>query len=451
MKTIIIGAVAAGAKAAMKLRRLMPDSEITIYTNDTHISYSSCGIPYYIKGDFDDYRELFAKTPEEFENVGINVFLQHKVVKIQPEYNNILVNDIIGEKSFLAEYDNLIIATGARPFVPHIKNINLSKVFSVRSIEDAINIKEALKSAKRAVIVGSGYIGIEMLEAFVSNNVYVDVIEMSETILPYLDSDMSKLIQKELECIADGRFEFHTGKLVSELRGDCDGVKEVITQFGEAYRADLVILATGVIPNVELAIDAGIELGSTGAIKIDKFMRTNFNNVYACGDCAQKMLMISDEPVYIPLGSYASKEGRAVAINISGQNEEYAGILGSTVTKCLDLTISMTGMTETHAIKSGFDAVSYTLTKCDRVGYMPDAENITLKMVADKKSGQILGAQAFGSKYADKKINSLTSALAGKMTVKDFLNNDATYAPPYSTSVDLLYNAALGLLNKIDV
>lgn len=450
MKTIIIGAVAAGAKAAMKLKRLLPESEITIYTQDTHVSYSSCGLPYYIKGDFDDFNYLLVKSPEEFENDGIKVFLKHRVDKIQPQYNKVLVSDLDGKTSFLDTYDNLIIATGARPYIPHIANMNLKNVFVLRRIEDGINVKDAVKRSKRAVIIGSGYIGMELLEAIASNDVHVDIIEKMPNIMPNMDEDVSNLIKKELESIAQGRFEFHTGENVIEFRGDCDGVKQVVTENGKIIDTDMIVIAAGVVPNVEIAKDAGIKIGVTGAIQVDKFMRTNIKNIYACGDCAEKTMMITETPVYIPLGSYASKEGRCAAINTSGQVDGFYGILGSTVTRCFDLTISMTGLTTKKALEIGKNPVSTVITKSDRVGYMPEVDNITLKLIADKSSGQLLGAQAVGSKYADKKINSLTSALTAKMTVSEFLNNDNTYSPPYSTTVDLLYNAALKLKDQIE-
>ena len=450
MKTIIIGAVAAGAKAAMKLKRLLPESEITIYTQDTHVSYSSCGLPYYIKGDFDDFNYLLVKSPEEFEKDGIKVFLKHRVDKIQPQYNKVLVSDLDGKTSFLDTYDNLIIATGARPYIPHIANMNLKNVFVLRRIEDGINVKDAVKRSKRAVIIGSGYIGMELLEAIASNDVHVDIIEKMPNIMPNMDEDVSNLIKEELESIAQGRFEFHTGENVIEFRGDCDSVKQVVTENGKIIDTDMIVIAAGVVPNVEIAKDAGIKIGVTGAIQVDKFMRTNIKNIYACGDCAEKTMMITETPVYIPLGSYASKEGRCAAINASGQVDGFYGILGSTVTRCFDLTISMTGLTTKKALEIGKNPVSTVITKSDRVGYMPEVDNITLKLIADKSSGQLLGAQAVGSKYADKKINSLTSALTAKMTVSEFLNNDNTYSPPYSTTVDLLYNAALKLKDQIE-
>ncbi len=450
MKTIIIGAVAAGAKAAMKLKRLLPESEITIYTQDTHVSYSSCGLPYFIKGDFDDFNYLLVKSPEEFEKDGIKVFLKHRVDKIQPQYNKVLVSDLDGKTSFLDTYDNLIIATGARPYIPHIANMNLKNVFVLRRIEDGINVKDAVKRSKRAVIIGSGYIGMELLEAIASNDVHVDIIEKMPNIMPNMDEDVSNLIKEELESIAQGRFEFHTGENVIEFRGDCDSVKQVVTENGKIIDTDMIVIAAGVVPNVEIAKDAGIKIGVTGAIQVDKFMRTNIKNIYACGDCAEKTMMITETPVYIPLGSYASKEGRCAAINASGQVDGFYGILGSTVTRCFDLTISMTGLTTKKALEIGKNPVSTVITKSDRVGYMPEVDNITLKLIADKSSGQLLGAQAVGSKYADKKINSLTSALTAKMTVSEFLNNDNTYSPPYSTTVDLLYNAALKLKDQIE-
>lgn len=449
MKIVIIGGVAAGAKAAAKSRRESPDSQIDLYTDDTHVSYSSCGLPYYIEGNFEDYRLLLVRSPEEFEEKNIHIHLRHRVVKIIPCSKQILVQNLENQKAFLVEYDKLIIATGARPIIPKIKNVNLPNVFTLRTIEDGIAIKEKALKSKHATIVGGGYIGIELVEAFVRQNLSVTVCEYSSQIMNLFDEDMSKLIESQLKTISNGRFELYTSELVTEFSGDFNGVNGVKTGSGREFETDLVVLCAGVKPNVEIAKDAGIELGITGAIKVNKKMETSIEDIYACGDCVESNLIVSDTKVWAPLGSNANKQGRTAAINACGGNDTFEGVLGSAVTRCLNLTMSMTGLTERKARALGYEPISVIVTKNDKVGYMPDVNNITLKLIADSKTGQMLGAQAIGAGDADKRINALTAALLGKMSVTEFYKNDLTYAPPYSPTIDPLLNAAQILAGKI--
>lgn len=449
MKIVILGGVAAGAKAAAKARRELPEAEINLYTDDTHISYSACGLPYYIEGNFEDYQLLLVRSPEDFEEKNVHIHLRNRAVKIIPESKQVLIQDLNTQRAFLVDYDKLIIAIGARPVIPHIKNVNLPNVFTLRKIEDGIAIKEKALKSKRATIVGAGYIGMEVLEALVRQNVYVTVIEYAPYVMTIFDEDMSKLIEEQLNSINDGRFEILTSEIVTELSGDADGVKSVRTGTGKEFETDFVVLCAGVTPNVEIVKDAGIELGVTGAIKVNERMETSIKDIYACGDCVEEHLVISDSKIWMPLGSNANKEGRTAAINACGGFDKFHGVLGSAVTRCLNLTMSMTGLTEKKATTLGYKPVSVTVTKNDKVGYMPNVNNITLKLIADYDTGLILGAQAVGAGDADKRINSLTAALLSKMTVDEFYKNDLTYAPPYSPTIDPLLNAAQILMGKI--
>lgn len=449
MKIIIIGGVAAGAKAAAKSRRLLPDAEIDLYTDDTHVSYSACGIPYYIEGNFEDYRTLLVRSPEEFAKNNIFVHLQCRVSKILPECKKVLVQDLQSKSAYLASYDKLIIATGARPFLPKIKNIALNNVFTVRRIEDAIAIREKIATSRNVVIVGGGYIGIEMLEAFVRQGLHVTLIERDEHIMSIFDYDMADLIKEQLMSINNGQFEILTSETVTEFVGDNNGVNGVITDSGKRFDVDMAVICAGVTPNVDVAIDAGIQLGSTGAISVTSKMETNIPDIYACGDCVQEYNIVSKMPTWMPLGSNANKEGRAAAMNACGFPENFQGVLGSAVTRCLGLTMSITGLTEIEAVAAGFEPVSAKVTKYDKVGYMPDANNITLKLLADKKNGRLLGAQGVGAGDADKRINTLATALLAKLTVEEFVNNDLTYAPPFSPTIDPLLNAAQILMTKV--
>lgn len=449
MKIVILGGVAAGAKAAAKARRELPEAEINLYTDDTHISYSACGLPYYIEGNFEDYQLLLVRSPEDFEEKNVHIHLRNRAVKIIPESKQVLIQDLNTQRAFLVDYDKLIIAIGARPVIPHIKNVNLPNVFTLRKIEDGIAIKEKALKSKRATIVGAGYIGMEVLEALVRQNLFVTVIEYAPYVMTIFDEDMSKLIEEQLNSINDGRFEILTSEIVTELSGDADGVKSVRTGTGKEFETDFVVLCAGVTPNVKIVKDAGIELGVTGAIKVNERMETSIKDIYACGDCVEEHLVISDSKIWMPLGSNANKEGRTAAINACGGFDKFHGVLGSAVTRCLNLTMSMTGLTEKKATTLGYKPVSVTVTKNDKVGYMPNVNNITLKLIADYDTGLILGAQAVGAGDADKRINSLTAALLSKMTVDEFYKNDLTYAPPYSPTIDPLLNAAQILMGKI--
>ncbi|CDE88340.1 TPA: pyridine nucleotide-disulfide oxidoreductase [Candidatus Gastranaerophilales bacterium HUM_20] len=449
MKIVILGGVAAGAKAAAKARRELPEAEINLYTDDTHISYSACGLPYYIEGNFEDYQLLLVRSPEDFEEKNVHIHLRNRAVKIIPESKQVLIQDLNTQRAFLVDYDKLIIAIGARPVIPHIKNVNLPNVFTLRKIEDGIAIREQALKSKRATIVGAGYIGMELLEALVRQNLFVTVIEYAPYVMTIFDEDMSKLIEEQLNSINNGRFEILTSEIVTELSGDADGVKSVRTGTGKEFETDFVVLCAGVTPNVEIVKDAGIELGVTGAIKVNERMETSIKDIYACGDCVEEHLVISDSKIWMPLGSNANKEGRTAAINACGGFDKFHGVLGSAVTRCLNLTMSMTGLTEKKATTLGYKPVSVTVTKNDKVGYMPNVNNITLKLIADYDTGLILGAQAVGAGDADKRINSLTAALLSKMTVDEFYKNDLTYAPPYSPTIDPLLNAAQILMGKI--
>lgn len=449
MKIVILGGVAAGAKAAAKARRTLPDATIDLYTDDTHISYSSCGLPYYIEGNFEDYRLLLVVSPEEFEKKNVHIHLRNRAVKIIPEAKQVLIQDLTTQRAFLVEYDKLIIAIGARPVIPKIKNVNLPNIFTLRRIEDGIAIKEKTLKSTHATIVGGGYIGIELLEALVKQNLKVTLVEYSPYIMTTFDEDMSKLIQEQLNSINNGRFEILTSEIVTEFSGDIDGVKSVKTGTGKEFNTDFVVLCTGATPNVEIAKDAGIDLGVTGAIKVNEKMETNIKDIYACGDCVEEHLVVSNTKIWLPLGSNANKEGRIAAINACGGDDKFFGVLGSSVTRCLNLTMAMTGLTEKRATALGYTPVSVTVTKNDKVGYMPNVNNITLKLTADYNTEKLIGAQAIGAGDADKRINSLAAALLAGMTVSEFFNNDLTYAPPFSPTIDPLLNAAQILMNKV--
>ena len=453
MKTrvVIIGGVAAGPKITAKLLRTKEfDCTIDLYTEENMISYSACGLPYFVEGLIEDPNRLIVRRPEQFEEQGANIHLNKRCIKIMPDEHKILVQDVKNGETQEVEYDKLAITTGARPILPPIMNFHLKNIFTVRKLQDGIDIRNKMREpeTKKAVIVGGGYIGIEMLEALYLNNIEAHLIEMNEHILPIFDPEISDLIKDEILKMSKGKVEITTGDGVIAFEGS-ERVERVITAKGQIIDTDMVIVAVGVTPNTEIAKAAGIELGVSNAIRVNNRMQTNIKDIYAAGDCIENFHLVSKNYAWIPLGSSANKEGRCAAINIAGQYDAFPGVLGSAVTRYDGLTISLTGLNETEAKKFGFDTISSNMTKKDKAGYMPQAENITIKLIADKRSKKILGAQAIGSGDADKRINTVASAIMADQTVDEFLHLDMTYAPPFSTAVDPLLSAALVINNRI--
>ena len=306
-----------------------------------------------------------------------------------------------------------------------------------------------MNESKNITILGGGYIAIEMIEAFVKNGKNVTLIERSPFILSVFDEDISSLIQAFILENSNNLVKIINEDLVTEFVGE-EEVRGVLTSKGSGFETDMVIVSTGVRPSVDIAKEAGIELGITGAIKVNSRMQTNISDIYACGDCVEKINMISNSPMWLPLGSTANKEGRVAAINACGGVEDFEGILGSTVLRYHAMAISMTGLTEKAAQKLGYDTVSVVITKRDKAGYMPEVKNVTLKLVADRRSHKVLGAQAIGDGDADKRVNTISVGLLSGMRVEDLLDVDLTYAPPFSTSIDILISAARILKSKLN-
>lgn len=446
-KIIIIGGVAAGTKTAAKLKRECPNCEINLYTQEEFISYSACGLPYFIEGVIRNWHDLLARSPEEFEKQNIHIHLKHKVLKILPEEQEVIVENLNDNSQFNVNYDKLLISTGSRPLMPPIKNIDLQNVFTLRTIPDGLAIKEIMHKSKTATIIGGGYIGIELLEAFVKNGLKVNLIELLDRIMSVFDDDISDRIQNHILACDGKNINIITSDPVVEFVGEKGKVKSVITKSGKVLDTDFVVIASGVVPNTELAKEAGLELGIKDTIKVDKFMRTSKKNIFAAGDCVENFHIVSKQPCWVPLGSTANKEGRTAAINMAGGNEEFQGVLGSAVTRYFGFTMSITGLTEKEAKSCGFDVVSATVTKDDKTGYMPEARNITIKLIVDRNTRKILGAQAIGCGDADKRVNSVASALLE--TIDNFFNLDLTYAPPYSPTIDPLLNAGQKIMEML--
>ena len=451
-KIVIIGGCAAGPKAAAKCKRINPENIVQLYTMESMVSYSACGLPYFIGGIVPNINDLMVRSPEEFKKSGIDVFLNHTCTKIIPDKKIVIFNN---EKE--VNYDDLILCIGSHPFIPDIKNYRLKNVFNLKVIEDGINIKNIAAVSKSVVLIGAGYIAIELLEAFVRNNLNITVIEKTNKVLPTLDNEMSLIVKEKIIEKSKGLVNFIMEDEVLEFTGETK-FESVVTKKGTKAEGDFCVVAVGVKPNNIIAREAGIQIGITGGIKVDNKMRTSIPNIWAAGDCTEDIFIPTKQSVYLALGTIAYKQGRVAAINVNadftGVTEQFDGILGSMVTKFFDFSIAATGMNEESAnrLKNyvNITPVSVTIEEYDKAGYMPHIGNLKVKLIADKRTGEILGAQVLGTGDVDKRIGVIASAVRANLTINEFLHLDLPYAPPFSSTIDPLLTAAYKLKQIID-
>lgn len=446
---IIIGGTAAGVKAASKARRLDPELKISIYTSNKHISYSACGIPYFIEGIIKDPNRLLIRSSEVFkEKFNINVYKEHFVRKISPSDKSVEVENLQNGEILRDRYTKLLIASGARAFLPDIEGVKLKNIFTLRTFEDGIKIEKAVSGAKKAVIIGAGYIGLEMAEAFINRGLKTTIIEQESQILPVFDSEIASIVQKYLE--EEKNIKIYLNKKIRKfISKDSVSVSGVELLDGEVIDGDIILVSIGVRPNTEFLAGSGVETGILGAIRVNEKMQSSVEDIYAAGDCAESTHIISKKPVLIPLGSTANKHGRVAAMNICGKKESFNGVLGSHVSRVFDFNLSGTGLSEKSALKEGFDIKSVLITNKDKSGYYPGAEDITIKMIAENITGKLLGAQVIGKGNVDKEINIIATALTAGLTVDKLVDVDITYAPPYSPAIDSVIIAAELLEEKV--
>ena len=436
---IVIGGVAAGMSAAAKARRTDRDLEILVFETGPFISYAACGMPYLIAGDIADHHDLIVRTPEQMGKQGIQVHTHHQVMSITPRSQTVTVHDLRDNREFVQYYDKLVIATGARPVEPPLRGHNLKGVFGLRSLTSGLAMQHFLREEQPrcAVIVGGGYIGVEMAETFRRLGLEVTVIIRSGKVLRgTLDDDLRELVHAEL---ARQGVKIAHGVPVA-FEGD-DQLEAVITSDGR-HPCNLALLCMGARPNVELAKAAGVTLGPTGAIATDATMRTNLSDIYAAGDCAEARHLVTGQPTYVPLGSTANKQGRVAGENAAGGRATFGGIVGTTVLRCFDLTVASTGLTATKAQAAGFDAEE-TLIRAKHIShYFPGASDIHVKLVVDAGRKRLLGGQIVGSHGVAKRVDVLATALYNRMTISELRQLDLSYAPPFAPVWDPIWVAA---------
>lgn len=441
-KIVIIGGDAAGMSAASKIRRLEPDSELVVFEKGAYISFAACGIPYWISGVVDDGSKLQVLTPQlARENRGIDVRTRHEVLEISRKSKRLSVKNHDTGEVFQESYDSLLIATGARAQQPPFPGLNLPGVFTLRNLTDGFRIKEYIEKQKikHATIIGGGYIGLEMAEAFRQLNLDVSLIEMLDQIAPTFDKDMMGLIQEHL---VENEVDLKLNTRVQAIE-KTSGTLQVKTSEGDVS-TDMVIVSTGVRPNSELAQAAGLRLGKSGAISVNEHMQSSDSDIYAAGDCAEHVHLVSRESVWIPLATSANKGGKVAAENLAGKSAVFPGVLGTAVVKVFEYTIAQTGLNEVQAQKwAGKEAIeTVTIKAGSRSPYFPGSEPITVKLIVDKSSRRLLGSEMVGKSDVAKRIDVLATAITAGMTVENIAMLDLSYAPPFAPVYDPILVAA---------
>lgn len=444
MRILVIGAVASGTSAAAKARRNNDKAEIIIYEKDKDISYSGCGLPYYIGGEIENIEELTPRDPIFFKKkYNIDIFTEHEVLDINSQAKEITIRNLHANKEFVDHYDKLIIATGAEPFMPNIKGIDRENVFFLRNVQSAKNIRSFIEEKKpqHAIIAGTGFIGFEMLENVMSDGINVTIVEKENKITANLDEDMAAFLENTLK---KRNITIIKNTSIVEIN---EG--KAILDNGKELKCNMTIMATGVKPNIKLAKNSGIEIGITGAIKVTTKMETNIKDIYACGDCVETFSMVTGKPIYRPLGSTANKTGRIAGDVVTDGTLEYRGNLSTGIFKIFDITVANTGLSEKEAICEGYDIAICHNIKPDKPAYFHGREMI-IKAIADKKTERILGAQIIGYEGVDKRIDVFATLITYGAKVDELFHLDLAYAPPFSTTKDPVHYTGMILDNAIN-
>ena len=446
----VIGGTAAGLSAASKAKRSLPELDIHVYEKTGYSSYGSCGLPYFIGGIIREPDDLVSAKPEELRSKrGLDVFLRHEVKRIDRQNKRIDILELETGKAFTENYDYLVIATGARSVVPDIDGVDSDGVFTLRSIEDGVRIRSVVdKGAKKAIIIGAGLIGLEVAEQLAQRGCYVELVESLPRLLPFLPLQFA---QEAADMLTARGVGLHLGASVRKILNKDGKACGVQLEDCQEITADFVLIAAGVAPNSSLAKDCGLNLGVRGSIVTDAAMRTTDPCIWACGDCAQTVNRLTGEPVYVPLGTVANKQGRVAGASIAGEDARFAGVVLSQICKVFDLFIAGTGLTLEAARAAGFKAVQSAITKGDKANYYPGSIDNKINLVFDSTNGKILGAQGIGSESVAGRMNVLVSAVTTGMTVAELNDLDFVYTPSAAPVYDPLLIAASSALKLVNV
>ena len=444
MRLVIIGGVAGGATAAARARRISEDADITVVERGPYVSFANCGLPYFVSRDIQKRSRLLLQTPEGFESrYNVKVLVETEALEIDRTRKTVRIRGPEGE-AFLP-YDKLILAQGGTPIVPPIEGAKGPNVFTIWTIPDMDRIHEFIETEKpaSAVIAGGGFIGMEMAEAFSKRGVPTTVVELLPRLMPGLDPEIGAMIERRMESHG---VRVLTGKGITTIHSAC---REVELTDGTKIPAALVLLAVGVRPELTLARAAGLEIGKAGGLLVDERMMTSDPDIYGAGDMVEIVNRVTRSSVRLPLAGPANRQGRIAASNALGVSMKYGGALGTSVVKVFDAAVASTGLTETAARAAGLSVGAAVVVKEHHAGYYPGAREIYLKMVYERGTARLLGAQAFGEEGVEKRIDVLATALAGRLTLHDIAELDLAYAPPFSSANDPVNLAAFVGLNDI--
>jgi CoA-disulfide reductase len=434
-KVIIVGGVAGGASAAARLRRLDENAEILLIEKGEHISFANCGLPYYIGEVIKEKDKLLVQTPEKMkERFRIDVRVNSEVTKINPENKTVEIHNRLENRVYTETYDKLILSPGAEPIKPRLSGINSTRIFTLRNIPDTLRIKDYVDkmNPKRAVVVGAGFIGLEVAENLHMRGIKVTVVELADHVIGPLDYDMAALVHQHMKT---KEVEFYLKDAVESFEDDdaCIGVK---LSSGRTLKADMVIMGIGVKPESRLALEAGLKIGKTGGIYVNEYMQTSNSDIYAVGDAVEVKDFISGNEALIPLAGPANKQGRIAANNICGLKEKFEGTQGTSIVKVFDITVAVTGNNERTLKRNGIEYEKSFTHSGSHAGYYPGAIPMSIKLLFGKKDGKLLGAQIVGYDGVDKRMDVLSTAMRAGMTVFDLEKLELSYAPPYSSAKD---------------
>ena len=457
MKVVIVGGVAGGATAAARIRRLDEQAQIVVFEKSHYVSYANCGLPYYIGGVIDDPAELTLQTPESFfSRFRVEMRVRHEVTAIHPERKTVSVTELESGRTFEESYDKLLLSPGARPTQPRLPGVGIEKVFILRTVEDTFRIKAYIEKyhPKSAVLAGGGFISLELAENLRGQGMEVTIVQRPKQLMNPFDPDMASFIHAEMRKHGVRLALGHTVEGFEEKAGGVD----VLLKDEAPLHADMVILAIGVTPDTQLAKDAGLALGLKGSIVVNDRMETSEPDIYAVGDAVQVKHYVTGQDAVIALAGPANKQGRIAADNICGGDSRYPGSQGSSIIKVFDITAAVTGLNETNARKAGIDADKVILSPMSHAGYYPGGRLMTMKVVFEKGTYRLLGAQIVGYEGVDKRIDVLATAIHAGLSAVQLKELDLAYAPPYSSAKDpvnmagfMVENIAEGMLRQFHV